>query len=93
MPELHFTIVWPNGNRETCYSPSTIIRDHFQPATTYPLPDFLARSRAALTAASDRVQAVFGTPCSLALGQLARIEATAARFPTDATVTFDSFQE
>jgi uncharacterized repeat protein (TIGR04042 family) len=93
MPELRFTITWPDGQSETCYSPSTIVRAHFQPAANYPLADFLLRSRAALTAASDRVQAIFGTPCSLALGQLARIEATAARYPADSIVTFDSFQE
>jgi uncharacterized repeat protein (TIGR04042 family) len=64
MPELCFVLRWPDGTRETCYSPSTVVRDHFEPGTLYPLPDFLARSRAALTAASDRVKAIYGTPCS-----------------------------
>jgi uncharacterized repeat protein (TIGR04042 family) len=93
MPELRFSITWPDGAAETCYSPSTVIRNHFTPGTTYPLPDFLARSRAALTAASNRVRQIHGSPCSLALGQLARIETTAARYaPTD-HVKFISFKE
>ncbi|HVY14598.1 MAG TPA: MSMEG_0570 family nitrogen starvation response protein [Rhodopila sp.] len=95
MPELRFIVRWPDGSRETCYSPSTIVRDHFLPGSEYTLPEFLARSRTALTAASERVRARYGSPCSLALGQLARIEATADRFADqpDALVFFETFQE
>jgi uncharacterized repeat protein (TIGR04042 family) len=93
MPELHFCIEWPDGTTETCYSPSTIVRDHFASFTSYPTAEFLARSRAALTEASERVRARYGAPCSLALGQLARIEAAAARFPSESVVIFKSFKE
>jgi uncharacterized repeat protein (TIGR04042 family) len=93
MPELHFSIGWPDGTTEICYSPSTIVRDHFTPDTLYPLPEFLARSRAALTAASERVRQRYGAPCSLALGQLARIEATAASCDATANILFKSFEE
>ncbi|WP_428486188.1 MSMEG_0570 family nitrogen starvation response protein [Rhodopila sp.] len=95
MPELRFTLRWPDGTRETCYSPSTIICDHLAPGTAYRLADFVAVSRTALTAASERVRARYGSPCGLALGQLARIEATAARFAgqPDAHVLFESFTE
>jgi uncharacterized repeat protein (TIGR04042 family) len=93
MPELRFAIRWPDGVRETCYSPSTIIRNHFQANTEYRLPDFVTRCRNALTAASDRVRAVRGSPCSLALGQLARLEATACHFPSASQVLFESFEE
>ena len=93
MPELRFTLRWPDGVRETCYSPSTVVREHFVAGTAYPVAEFVPRCRRALTAASERVRAVHGHPCSLALGQLARIEATAARYPADATVLFISFQE
>ncbi len=93
MPELRFAITWPDGMTETCYSPSTIIRDHFTPGARYRMAEFLARCRTALTAASDRVKAIHGRPCSLALGQLARIEATAARYDSTTEVLFHSFQE
>jgi uncharacterized repeat protein (TIGR04042 family) len=93
MPELHFVLRWPDGAEETCYSPSTIVRDHFVPGSVYPMAEFLARCRAALGAASDRVRAIHGSPCSLALGQLARIESTAAGFPSSAEVFFESFKE
>jgi uncharacterized repeat protein (TIGR04042 family) len=95
MPELHFTLRWPDGARETCYSPSTVIREHFVVGRDYALADFLAISRTALNAASERVRARYGSPCSLALGQLARIEATAARFAgqPDAKVLFETFKE
>jgi uncharacterized repeat protein (TIGR04042 family) len=93
MPELRFVLRWPDGTRETCYSPSTVVRDHFDPGTLYSLADFLSRSRAALTAASDRVKAIYGTPCPRALGQLARIERATAGFSTDTQVLFESFKE
>jgi len=93
MPELRFVLRWPDGTRETCYSPSTVIRDHFAAGATYPVTEFVSRACAAMHAASDRVQALYGRPCSLALGQLARIEASAARYPADATVVFESYKE
>lgn len=93
MPEMRFVIAWPDGEEETCYSPSLVIKDFFAEGESYRLADFLDRSRKALTIASDRVEAKYGFPCSLALGQLARIEAAVARFPsgTDAAVHCKAF--
>jgi len=84
MPEMRFVIRWPDGRRESCYSPSLVIRDYFRQGESYRLDDFLTRARAALTIASQRVQAKYGRPCSLALQQLARIEAAAAAFASSA---------
>jgi uncharacterized repeat protein (TIGR04042 family) len=80
MPELYFQVRWPDGEVESCYSPSTIIREFFVPGQNYPLADFLARSRDGLSRASARVEAKYGMPCSHALGQLARIEQAGRRF-------------
>ncbi len=80
MPEMRFVIRWPDGRRESCYSPSLVIRDFLREGESYPVPDFLQRSREALRIASERVQAKYGHACSLALGQLARIEAKATQF-------------
>lgn len=77
MPEVRFQIEWSDGTQEICYSPSLVVKDYFTPAQDYSLVDFLERSRTALQIASDRVQAKYGMPCSLALGQLQRIEAKA----------------
>jgi uncharacterized repeat protein (TIGR04042 family) len=93
MPELHFSIDWPDGTRQTCYSPSTIIREYFTPDTIYEMEEFLARSRAAMTAASDRVRAQYGHACSLAAAQLAQIESAAARYPATSHVKFVSFKD
>lgn len=95
MPEMHFRIRWPSGTQENCYSPSLVIKDFFAPGESYPLADFLARSREALTIASDRVRARYGWPCSLALGQLRSIEAAGHAFASDddARVTILAFEE
>ena len=93
MPEMRFVIRWPDGQRDSCYSPSLVIRDFLREGESYPVPDFLQRSRKALLIASERVQAKYGRACSLALGQLARIETTATQFTgqEDARVACERF--
>ncbi|MCJ8142538.1 MSMEG_0570 family nitrogen starvation response protein [Ancylobacter sp. A5.8] len=93
MPEMIFHIRWPDGTPERCYSPSLVIKDYLTPGESYGLDDFLVRSRTALGIASARVEARYGHPCSLALAQLARIEATAKRFSNapEPRVTVEAF--
>jgi uncharacterized repeat protein (TIGR04042 family) len=74
MPEIRFQIQLPDGTQEVCYSPSLVVTEYFTPNTEYDLNDFVERSRTALTIASDRVKAKYGSPCGLALGQLQAIE-------------------
>ncbi|MEM9216378.1 MAG: MSMEG_0570 family nitrogen starvation response protein [Cyanobacteria bacterium P01_F01_bin.150] len=83
MPEVRFQIQWPDGTQETCYSPSLVVKQFLEPDTEYALTDFVERSRTALQEGSSRVQAKFGYPCSLALGQLQRIETTATQYAED----------
>jgi uncharacterized repeat protein (TIGR04042 family) len=83
MPEMRFLIRWPDGRGESCYSPSLVVTEHLEEGASYPLDEFLRRSRTALLIASDRVKAKYGRPCSLALGQLASLERTAADFADD----------
>jgi uncharacterized repeat protein (TIGR04042 family) len=94
MPEMRFHIRWPDGTLARCYSPSLVIKEHLAPGQSYPLADFLARSRTALVIASDRVKARYGHACSLALGQLAEIEAGCVRFTDieDAHVRVERFE-
>ncbi len=95
MPEMRFRIRWPDGVQESCYSPSLVIKDYFQPGESYKLDEFLTRARTALNIASERVKARYGMPCSLALGQLARIESAAGRVNAlpDPHVTVEGFDE
>ncbi len=95
MPAMHFHVRWPDGRSSRCYSPSLVIKDHFEPGTAYPLPDFLRRAREALGIASERVRARYGFACSLALGQLEQIEADARTFSQqpDARVSVTHFEE
>lgn len=95
MPEMRFDIRWPDGTRESCYSPSLVIKDFFAPGETYALDAFVASAREALTIASDRVAARYGFTCSRALGQLAAIERAAARYRAtpDARVAVEHFHE
>jgi uncharacterized repeat protein (TIGR04042 family) len=87
MPEMWFEVVWPDGSSDSCYSPSLVIKDYFREGEAYALTDFLERSRTALRIASDRVEAKYGRPCSLARGQLSAIETAASRFERDPNAT------
>ena len=95
MPEVGFTIRWPDGQSEDCYSPSSVIKEHLQPGHTYSLAEFRDRTRTALSIASARVRAKYGFPCSRAMGQIERIEARCRTFDNtaDAAVGVLSFQE
>ena len=95
MPAVHFKVRWPDGGVETCYSPSTIIKDYFQIGRSYTLAEFLEASRAGLQAASERVRQRYGgAGCSRAMAQLAAIEATVARHANDdASVRVEGYQQ
>jgi putative flavoprotein involved in K+ transport len=75
MPEMHFLIEWPDGQRDSCYSPSYVIEEHLAVGEAYRTEDFLERVRTALQIASERVRARYGFACSSALDQLATLEA------------------
>lgn len=80
MPELHFSVKWPDGSIDSCYSPSTVIRDYFEVGKSYSLEDFLAVAGTALQTASDRVEQKFGYRCSSAMDQLSIIRHKAGLF-------------
>jgi uncharacterized repeat protein (TIGR04042 family) len=86
MPEMEFSLRWPDGQESRCYSPSLVIEEHLVPGADYPLPEFLTRCRAALNEASRRVQARYGFACSRAMATLAAIEEQATPFAPEAQV-------
>ena len=95
MPEMHFRLRWPDGRRQSVYSPSLVVKDFFVEGATYPLADFLGRSREALRIASDRVKAKYGFACSRAAAAFAEIERSAAPFAAmpAACVTVEAFED
>ena len=95
MPAMHFHLRWPDGSAARCYSPSLVIKDYFQPGSRVPLSEFLPRIREAMSIASERVRAKYGFACSMALDQLAQIEAAATPFAAEpgATVEVTRFEE
>ncbi|WP_394790938.1 MSMEG_0570 family nitrogen starvation response protein [Rhodoferax sp.] len=84
MPVMHFHVRWPDQTETRCYSPSLVVQDYLEVGHSYPLADFLQRSREALSIASERVRAKYGFACSQAMDQLAEIEHLAAPFQTQA---------
>ena len=83
MPEMHYTVRWPDAQETCCYSPSLVIQDLLQPATDYPLPAFMALVRQATAIANARVQAKYGFVCSRANDQLLQLEQLQARYQDD----------
>lgn len=93
MPEMNFHVRWPDGQEESCYSPSLVIGDFLTPGQSYPVPDFVSRCERALTEASHRVQQKYGYFCSSAMDQLGRIRERARDFEDtpDGTVKVETF--
>jgi uncharacterized repeat protein (TIGR04042 family) len=80
MPAMHFHVRWPDGQETVCYSPSLIVKDYLSIGASYPMDDFLRRTREALDIASERVRQKFGFACSRASDQLGEIEAFSNMF-------------
>lgn len=91
MPEMHFTVRWPDGDQMRCYSPSLVVRDYLEVGRSYALLDFVERSRTMLSIGSERVRAKYGYACSAALDQLGQIEERAAGFDPAQQVTVTGF--
>ena len=80
MPEKTFTVQWPDGEEENCYSPSSTIDKFIEKGATYSLQEFLQRSSDGLNHASERVRQRYGFACSSAQDQLYRIQQKAKKF-------------
>ena len=92
MPEMHFVVRWPDGVESRCYSPSLVVREHLEVGRSYPLVDFMARSRTMLHVGSERVRAKYGYACSAAMDQLSELESRAAGYRPEAQVTVTAFE-
>lgn len=86
MPEVLFTIRLPNGTEKQYYSPSTVVRDYFEPGEELPVSEFRTRSRKAFAQASERVRAKYGFSCASAASQLADLEEAIRAFPDTETI-------
>jgi uncharacterized repeat protein (TIGR04042 family) len=89
---MRFTVRWPEGDEMQCYSPSRVVREFLEAGRSYPIADFMARSRRFLAIASERVRAKYGYACSAALDQLAALEARAASSDPRAAVAVTSVE-
>ena len=43
MPEMTFTLEWPDGSFQECYSPSLVMHDHLREGESYSVGDFMHR--------------------------------------------------
>lgn len=92
MPEVRFRVRWPDDSLTNAYSPSSTIRDALHVGHPYPVAEFVARARAALEHASERVAQRYGFGCGNAAAQIREIEHIATRFDDAAhTVVVESF--
>ena len=86
MPEMTFTVRWPDGATQQCYSPSLVVHDFLVDQSDYGIDDFMARSTEALIHASERVRAKFGFACTSAAAQIDALALSRDRY-RDGTVT------
>lgn len=82
MPEMRFLVTWPDGQEQSCYSPSLVMHDYLESGAEYPVDEFVKRTTEALTVASDRVLAKFGMRCTSAAQQMKEIHDVSAAYTT-----------
>jgi uncharacterized repeat protein (TIGR04042 family) len=92
MPETYFDVRWPDGQQQSCYSPSSIVREYFEADKLYALGDFVRLSETSLGIASERVKQKFGYYCSSAADQIKQIKQKADEFDDKAMVTVMGFR-
>ncbi|MGP5588978.1 MSMEG_0570 family nitrogen starvation response protein [Corynebacterium variabile] len=87
MPEMWFSVRWPDDTERSYYSPSLVVHDHLTVNAEYPVDDFVDRSTTAMAEASERVRAKFGFACTSAAETATRIREDAARVRSGDSVT------
>ncbi|MCE0766288.1 MSMEG_0570 family nitrogen starvation response protein [Pseudonocardia kujensis] len=92
MPEVIFDVRWPDGSRQSFYSPSLIVEEHFRAGGSYPVADFVDTSRTCMRIADQRVRQKYGVGCAQSVVTMAGIERSAARFAGDEHVTLEAFR-
>lgn len=90
MPETRFNVQWPDGAKESCYSPSSVIHEFFQINHAYSVSEFEQVAERALSAASERVRAKYGYACSSAMDQLGTIKRRCQHFQQQDDLESDS---
>lgn len=83
MPEMTFTVRWPDGAVQDCYSPSLVVHDHLDAGAAYTVADFRERAATALHLASERVRASYGFACTASAASLERIDDRVHAFAPD----------
>jgi putative flavoprotein involved in K+ transport len=89
MPEIEFTVGWPDGRSQRCTCPSRSIEGAIVTGARYPVPEFLRRTQAAFEVAAGRLRALRGFGCSAAAQLLEELDAIAASFAPDELVTIE----
>jgi uncharacterized repeat protein (TIGR04042 family) len=80
MPERYLLVRWPEGPCQRIYSPSAVVEEYFAAGQTYPVAEFVERSREALLIATERVRQEYDFPSGNASRSIALIEAHAELF-------------
>jgi putative flavoprotein involved in K+ transport len=89
MPEIEFTLRWPDGRSQRCISPSRSIEKAIVTGARYPVGEFQRRARAALEAGQSRLREIRGFGCSAAVQLVDELDTTAAAFAGDDLVTIE----
>ncbi|HEY6892169.1 MAG TPA: MSMEG_0569 family flavin-dependent oxidoreductase [Solirubrobacter sp.] len=75
MPTVDFTLRWPDGKRQRCQSPSTVIEQFLTEGGIYPVDELVRRADEALARAAERVRERYGYLCTAAPAQWRDIDA------------------
>lgn len=92
MPEMTFSVRWPDDSVQQCYSPSLVIHDHLTIGERYTVADFRLRAINALSEAAERVRVKFGFACTSAAASAEIIDTASRAFADTDTVEIVAMQ-
>ncbi len=80
MPVTYVHIKWPDNTKDKIYSPSSVIRNYFNPEDEITIKEFEGICNESLDKASDRVAEKFGFGCTSAMAEKKRIYALSKKY-------------
>lgn len=92
MPVTYIHIELPDQKKDKIYSPSSVIREYFNPGEIHSIDNFLTICSKGLNEASERVRQKFGYACTSAIAESQRMNTVCKNYDTSKKIKIISIK-
>ena len=93
MPITYVHIELPDQTKDQIYSPSSVIKEYFNPGEDLTVSKFLTTCNEGLQEASERVRQKFGYACTSAIAESQRIHTLCKNYDSSKKIKIISFKK